>query len=382
MPGAPPTLKARLAADAIAAVCARGLPTRELFEEVSKRLRPIVPYAGAGWLATDPATMLYTDAVVENVSSSLHLQLFENELLEPDYMKFSEILRQPRPVAILHEATAGEPERSARHRKIHRPHGLRGELRAVFATGGSCWGVTCLTRMQGEPEFTSVEADFVASVAEPIAHGLRMALLLHEADELGAGEAPGMIVLRPDGSVESISAQAEQWLAELPIEHTAGPFEVPSAVHAVAMRARRAAIGESGGVPRTRLRTPSGRWLVIHAASLRGAGTEERIAVIVEPAKRSELASLVIELYELTEREQQITQLLVRGLAVDELATALHLSRHTVRDYSKSIFSKLGVTSRPELTAKLFAEHFLPALEPPRAGDQPSSAPRERAPSP
>ena len=364
MSRAPSELKTQLARDAIAAVCARALPARELFAEVSKRLRPIVPYAGAGWLTTDPATMLYTDAVVENVSSSLHLQLFENELLEPDYMKFSEILRQPRPVAILHEATGGEPERSARHRQIHKPHGLRGELRAVFATGGSCWGVTCLTRAEGASDFTRAEADFVASVAEPIAHGLRMSLLLHEADESCAAEAPGMIVLRADGSVESISDRAEEWLSELPPEHGSA-FEVPSAVHAVAMRARKAASGEVGGVPRARLQTPSGRWLVVHAASLRGAGAggQERIAVIVEPAKRSELASLVIELYELTEREQQITQLLVRGLAVDEIALTLHLSRHTVRDYSKSIFSKLGVTSRPELTAKLFAEHFLPALE-------------------
>ena len=38
-------------------------------------------------------------------------------------------------------------------------------------------------------------------------------------------------------------------------------------------------------------------------------------------------------------------------------------ARHTVRDHVKAIFSKVGVTSRPELTAKLFAEQFLPELE-------------------
>jgi DNA-binding NarL/FixJ family response regulator len=36
---------------------------------------------------------------------------------------------------------------------------------------------------------------------------------------------------------------------------------------------------------------------------------------------------------------------------------------HTVRDHVKSIFTKLDVSSRPELTAKLFAEQFLPSLE-------------------
>jgi hypothetical protein len=34
-----------------------------------------------------------------------------------------------------------------------------------------------------------------------------------------------------------------------------------------------------------------------------------------------------------------------------------------VRDDVKAIFTKVGVTSRPELTAKLFAERFLPELE-------------------
>jgi DNA-binding NarL/FixJ family response regulator len=170
-----------------------------------------------------------------------------------------------------------------------------------------------------------------------------------------------MLVLRPDGSIESITEGAEQWLAELPREHAGDDFELPSAVHAVVLRAREAAGGRAGAVPRTRVQTPSGRWLVIHAAALRGSAGE-RTAVVIEPARRAELASLVIELYQLTEREQQVTQLLVRGLALDEIAQALWLSRHTVRDYTKTIYAKLEVSSRPELTAKLFAEHFLPEI--------------------
>ncbi|HJS97081.1 MAG TPA: hypothetical protein VJ741_22620 [Solirubrobacteraceae bacterium] len=68
------------------------------------------------------------------------LQFFENELVAPDFAKFADILRQPEPVAILAHATHGEPELSARHRTIHGPLGFSGELRAVFATGGACWG--------------------------------------------------------------------------------------------------------------------------------------------------------------------------------------------------------------------------------------------------
>jgi DNA-binding CsgD family transcriptional regulator len=77
---------------------------------------------------------------------------------------------------------------------------------------------------------------------------------------------------------------------------------------------------------------------------------------MIEPARRAELAPIVVELFGLTDRERQVTELLVRGLATDEIAQSLWLSRHTVRDHVKTIFAKLDVASRPELTAKLLAE--------------------------
>ena len=44
----------------------------------------------------------------------------------------------------------------------------------------------------------------------------------------------------------------------------------------------------------------------------------------------------------------------------DEIAASLILSRHTVRDPLKAIFEKVSVSSRGELTSKLFAEHYHP----------------------
>jgi DNA-binding CsgD family transcriptional regulator len=42
------------------------------------------------------------------------------------------------------------------------------------------------------------------------------------------------------------------------------------------------------------------------------------------------------------------------------MASELFLSAHTVRDYVKAIFQKVDVSSRGELVAKLFAEHYQP----------------------
>jgi len=56
-----------------------------------------------------------------------------------------------------------------------------------------------------------------------------------------------------------------------------------------------------------------------------------------------------------------------RGLSNQEIAAELFLSSHTVRDHLKAVFAKVGVGSRGELVAKLFADHYAPALHEPAA---------------
>jgi DNA-binding CsgD family transcriptional regulator len=82
------------------------------------------------------------------------------------------------------------------------------------------------------------------------------------------------------------------------------------------------------------------------------------VALVIEPAKASEIAPIVVEAYGLTAREVEVTRLVARGLSTDEIATELFLSRHTIRDHLKAIFEKVGVSSRGELTSELFAEHY------------------------
>jgi DNA-binding CsgD family transcriptional regulator len=62
-------------------------------------------------------------------------------------------------------------------------------------------------------------------------------------------------------------------------------------------------------------------------------------------------------------REREVAQLLVRRATNDEIARALWISRHTVKDHVKAIYAKLAVTSRAELSVKLFHEQVVPALD-------------------
>jgi DNA-binding NarL/FixJ family response regulator len=50
----------------------------------------------------------------------------------------------------------------------------------------------------------------------------------------------------------------------------------------------------------------------------------------------------------LTERENQVLQLLARGLANKQIAVALGISEHTVKFHVSSIYTRLGVTNRAE----------------------------------
>ena len=80
--------------------------------------------------------------------------------------------------------------------------------------------------------------------------------------------------------------------------------------------------------------------------------------MVVEPAKSTDIAPIVIEAYGLSSRERDVVRAIARGLSTPDIAAELFLSAHTVRYYIKSVFEKVGVSTRGELVAKLFADHY------------------------
>nr|WP_246486383.1 hypothetical protein [Kribbella qitaiheensis] len=117
-----------------------------------------------------------------------------------------------------------------------------------------------------------------------------------------------MIVLDADLTIVSISPEAEQWLAGLD-DHE---HELPVAVRAAALQLQRLnelPTGVSAEV--LRLRTRSGRWLAVHASTLRGA--VEQTAVVIEPATSAQLGSLLLDVHALTPAQQRVTDLVLRG---------------------------------------------------------------------
>ncbi len=97
-------------------------------------------------------------------------------------------------------------------------------------------------------------------------------------------------------------------------------------------------------------------------ASLLDDDVRGRVAIVISAAREPEIANLIAQAYGLSAREREVTGFVLRGSSTQEIAAALHVTPYTVQDHLKSIFEKVGVSSRGELVARIFFEHYAPRL--------------------
>jgi DNA-binding CsgD family transcriptional regulator len=366
MPTSPAEVRRRR--DDLVRQIGRGDTAADVFARASVQLRRLVPFDAAAWLGTDPGTGLPTSPIriddLDGVTQAMCSDHWQHELLVDDVNAFRHLARAEVPAAALRE-TVGEPDHSGRYRRFLQPLGLDDELRAVLRVGDAPWGTITLWRRDGQPPFSPRETALVAGLSAPIGEALRRHA--RPADGLGRPlehDRPGLLLFDAAGDVVSVNEEARLWLAELPAEPglvTDHGVDVPVWMLITMFRASAVRHGVGDGTARTRVRTRRGRWLVCHASCLRRPdGSIGDTALVIEPAQPATIAPLVVEAFDLSEREQQIIRHIARGAGTAEIADELLLSRHTVRDHVKAIFGKAGVSSRGELVAKLFADFYEP----------------------
>jgi DNA-binding CsgD family transcriptional regulator len=339
----------------------------DIFAVTSTRLRRLIPFAAAAWAATDPATGLPTAPTVADglaISPADCSEYWRREFVVDDVNRFRDLARATRPAAAL-QATVGDGERGDRYRRGVRRFGFEDELRAVFVAGGAPWGTLTLWRREDQPPFTPAETELVASLSAPIGDALRLGA--RPPDDVAAlvrREPPGLMTFDPAGNPIAADDQARRWLDELPADQARrieDGIDVPIWLRVLVIRAGAVTRSAGDGTARARVRLDRGSWLTCHASCLRaGNGDVASIVVALEPAAPAEIAPLIVAAYDLSRREEEITRLVARGLGTADIAAALFVSPHTVRDHLKTIFQKVEVSSRGELVAKLFADHYEP----------------------
>lgn len=367
------------ALDAVGRVAASSATADELLEGLAGELQRAVPHDGAAWFGMDPVTMLATaPSRVEGLAPELCDTFWHVEFHEQDVGLFADLARGEGAVA-LRQSLDDRPGRSVRYREVLQPQGYEDELRGVFRTGGNTWGVVGIYREGGRPSFDEHDVAVLKAISAPVA----TALQTHVRDTtpwLGQPSAPGLVMIDRDGRTVSANTEALAWLRELwPMSAPSVELEaesldvfglrgdglqVPTALYALVARARAVADGRERVPARLRLRDRRGRWLVLHASALAGPGSggADTVAVVIEAAKSAEVAPIVIEAYALTARERDVLGAIARGGSTAEIAAELFLSPHTVRDHVKAVFEKLGVSSRGEMVAKVFGEHYTDRL--------------------
>ncbi len=354
----------QLARDRIAQLAGRDLDLVTFWQASSEVMAKAVPhYMTPCWFTMDPLSLLVTSHYQTEILE-IPAEWLAHEYFNEDVHKLADIARSKRGMSTLHEVTGGDPSRSPGWNLYVRPYGGDQELLVALRTRtGDAWGMLGLYRQPGQPMFAPDELHFLHDVSTLLAEGARRGLLVGEAADPEGPEAPGLLVLRDDWSVESLTPGVERWLNELPDGDWQVRGKLPPAVLAVAGRALRTAENPDapGEVALARVLSRVGRWMVLHGAALVADGAR-RVAVIIEPAQPARISSLLMAAYGLTEREQDVTRLVLQGNSTAEIAAHLIVSPQTVQQHLKSIFDKTGVHSRRELVGKIFFSYYEPRV--------------------
>jgi DNA-binding CsgD family transcriptional regulator len=305
-------------------------------------------------VTTDPAAGMITGAVKSHAGDARDAEMASYEYAVADVNRFCDLAQRRVPVGVLDTDTAGHPERSARYRELLLPVFSFGhELRAGFVSRGAMWGAVGLYRSVGPGRFTDADRDAVAAVTRTVADGIR-AVLVAPLAATASDDGPAVLVLDADDRPALLTPAAERRVEDLGgTQHGA----LPMSLLALSAATRAAGRGERALPGATRIRTAQGGWL-----SARAAPTSGGVVITLDEARPPEIASLLAAGYGLTRREQDVVRLVLLGADTAAIGARLFLSPWTVQDHLKSIFAKVGVTNRRELTATIFLQQYGPRV--------------------
>lgn len=273
-----------------------------------------------------------------------------DESVEVDLHRYRDLARASVPVGVMSAGPRGEPA-SPRLHEILRPAGFTSELRLALCSRTRLWGALVLFRADRSRPFTDQDAELSLDLADPLAAAVRR-YPVRSTPFAVAPRLPGVVLLDETNSIVSMTAEARVWLDDV---RGGGLDEVDSddvlrVVYDVGLAAQ-AVAGSTAAAPLCRLRTTSGRWLLIHGSRLENDPTS--VAVTLQPATLRHLLPAAAAWFGFTGRESEVLRLVALGMPAKHMSRELRLSVLTVNDHLRAIYRKAGVSGREELLARL-----------------------------
>lgn len=333
----------------IEALARAGLDPEQARRAAITEIRRAVGFGRWCWPLLDPDSSLAMNGIAEfDLWPSLPRLV---ALEEQDDIASKPRLRMDAPASVaLSAATAGDVATNRRWRECLHPYDIGDELLTACRDRHGCWGSVELMRDSDDKKFSDDDIRLLNQLAPTLGALVRRSLV--QSWRANGGDAgplpPGTLILDRNLSPTGWTSPVRDWLADL-----AMPGDMlPPAVYQIGARILMRPEAASGLPVRVRIRTQSGRWLIIEGAPMEG-GEADRVAITFRAATADEVFDLLCKAHDLTQRERQLATLLRGGLATKQLSEALHISPYTVQDHLKAIFEKAGVRSRGELLSHL-----------------------------
>lgn len=305
-----------------------------------RQVRESVACDGAALVVMDPVTALFSTGAVDALPEASCHPYFRWEL--------SDAPRTFRRMA-LDRASASSVDLTAADDDLVRtvlvPHGYAAEARVVCEDGQAVWGGLSLWRAAGRAPFTAPEVAVLDRMSGRLGHALREAVVRSLAGPAGDGAGVGepAVLLFEDSVLSESSPEALALLGEPSGE---GPAEYRHLEHLRALT--------RGPLPFTTVLRSEAGWLTAHGTALGSA----RVVVTLTAAGPDRLLGPRVVAARLTRREVEVTRLVCRGLSDREIARELDVTEHTAHDHVRAVRRKLGVRSRTEVSALIFADRW------------------------
>ncbi len=345
------------------------LPRAKDYQRVTRRIEAVLGPASAGpdgaietilnasadllgltgscWHHTDPSSGLpITSSMLGEPPGSLEESLIY-EFRRPDVNRFDELRSRRAPVAAISTETGGELAASLRFREMIEPTGTADELRVAFVDPFGFWAALAMFTNR---RVTAEDLKFVAELLPLTTPVLRSAAAARSLESVSPAAAPddhagpSVLILDRDDRIVTADATARRRLAMVPEPRQ---VKLPGMISFVSAQAR---WGTDGRSSTARMRTDDGRWFLVDASLLDGAGDGD-VAVVIQPAPAPSVLDSALRALGLSAREREVTGLVLRGHSAKAIAAALTISPWTVQDHIKAIYEKTGVRSRPELVS-------------------------------